>query len=224
MLEGNMQRWKEDCTAAYRRLQAECEQTVKLDRQRYADLADRKTACDVELENMRKRASELEAENFELKKSLFESPMAAVQSDVRIKTFEVEDLKKKLSAVSASKDYYMGYCQQLLKRLKALGDRSWQDEFRTKLNTFKENISHLQHVVQQQPELFGSVEESVGPSKAANNVAAQRKSEVCLREVFPDEEAERNEETRSPAAAHRGRATRTREWQKIGTRRALLHK
>eukprot|EP00922_Rhytidocystis_sp_ex-Travisia-forbesii_P013061 GHVS01019578.1.p1 GENE.GHVS01019578.1~~GHVS01019578.1.p1 ORF type:complete len:403 (+),score=129.22 GHVS01019578.1:382-1590(+) len=160
MLEGNMQRWKEDCTAAYRRLQAECEQTVKLDRQRYADLAERKSACDVELETMRKRASELEVENFELKKSLFDSPMATLHSDLRIKTFEVDDMKKKLLAVSASKEYYMGYCQQLLKRLKALGDRSWQDEFRTKLSLFRDNISNLQHVVHQHPELFGLVEDA----------------------------------------------------------------
>eukprot|EP00922_Rhytidocystis_sp_ex-Travisia-forbesii_P013068 GHVS01019590.1.p1 GENE.GHVS01019590.1~~GHVS01019590.1.p1 ORF type:complete len:649 (-),score=167.47 GHVS01019590.1:12-1958(-) len=156
LLEGNTQRWKEDFTAAYRRLQADCEQTVKLDRQRYADLADRKQACDDELDVCRRRTNELSSENFELKRSLYDTPMANLQSDLKVKTFELEDLKTKLAAVSASKDYYMNYCQQLLKRLKTLGDRSWQEEFRTRLTTFKDNINHLQSIARQQPELFSS--------------------------------------------------------------------
>ncbi|KAF8820754.1 hypothetical protein IE077_002845 [Cardiosporidium cionae] len=150
-LKCTAQRTSEEFSSVTRRLKQEHEQSLQLERERFRDLTERKALLQGELDEIRPRIRLLEKEITEAKKQLYDAPSYKLQSDLNIKTYEVEDLRNKLEVMTSSRDHFFSNCKDLLERLgefrkneSGLNDAArWKTDFMTRLEGLYQNMQLL---------------------------------------------------------------------------------
>nr|CEL65655.1 TPA: Centrosomal protein of 120 kDa [Neospora caninum Liverpool] len=117
-------RTSDEMTGATRRLREEKEHAVQLEKQRSHLLERQNAELQSEVTRIRARLDFLEEENCELRQHLTSGPTAQLQSDLKLKLYQVADLESRLTAMTASRDYFVESCATLLDKLHAVKEQT----------------------------------------------------------------------------------------------------
>lgn len=102
---------------ASKRLVAEAQQALQLERDRCRHLERRATELEEDLENARQRYRELDAHFAAFKRQAEEAPSARLQQDLLAAQAELSETKQRAAALAASRDHFRSKVQELCQRL-----------------------------------------------------------------------------------------------------------
>ncbi|KEP65425.1 UNVERIFIED_CONTAM: hypothetical protein HHA_285210 [Hammondia hammondi] len=141
-------RTSDEMTGATRRLREEKEHAVQLEKQKSHMLHRQNEELQAEVARLRTRLDFLEEENCELRQQLTSGPTAQLQSDLKLKLYQVADLESRLAAVTASRDYFVESCAALLEKLHSVKETTgvsphWETNVETQMSSLRSEIGSL---------------------------------------------------------------------------------
>ncbi|PFH34816.1 hypothetical protein BESB_068490 [Besnoitia besnoiti] len=142
-------RASEEATDATRRLREERNHAVHLEKQTSLMLQRQNEELQTEASRLRSRLECLEEENSELRQRVTSGPTAQLQSELKLKSYQVADLESRLAAMTASRDYFVSSCAALLDKLHAVKEIPpvppplWEREVESRMTSLRSEISSL---------------------------------------------------------------------------------